>query len=297
MKKTTLSIVVALCVCGCIFYRSFAYKPLAPPLDAPQYHGWQLVAQSDVIVSGILDVPVESIRRSIESQESKYKDVSITDAVFIKGTTFGKNVEFQVYSKSSIYNNLNYLIEKEGEEVTSFLVFSDADAQKKLFLLGSIENSVIVKNKKEEESIKKEIENQRNIVKNFTNSPLSKPDESHEKVSSLIEKMLNSSTEAKAFQELESLGMNAVPSVIRLMDDRRSLPNRRIVLRNKSKNSFEENRQYSPELVVDALSSILTQIVGQSFGSIQNGGSEEERTKTINAWRVYLFYHMNQEEN
>src|SRR5258708_37463674 len=72
-------------------------------------------------------------------------------------------------------------------------------------------------------------------------------------VAALIEKMLNKTTERQAFSELEALGCPAVPAIIQRMDDRRSLPNPYIALRNKSPRAFEEIAHYHPQTVVDAL--------------------------------------------
>ncbi len=64
-------------------------------------------------------------------------------------------------------------------------------------------------------------------------------------VAALIEKMLSKTTERQAFVELEALGCPAVPAIIQRVDDRRSLPNPYITLRNKSPQAFEEIRCYT----------------------------------------------------
>jgi hypothetical protein len=107
-------------------------------------------------------------------------------------------------------------------------------------------------------------------------------------VAALIEKMLNKTTERQAFSELEALGCPAVPAIIQRMDDRRSLPNPHIALRNKSPRAFEEIRHYHPQTVVDALAAILSQLTGRGFGFISNGATEQERAKTIQGWSDFL---------
>jgi len=109
-----------------------------------------------------------------------------------------------------------------------------------------------------------------------------------QRVAALIEQMLKADTEQRAFSDLESLGCAAVPAVIQRMDDRRSLPDSRISLRNKSPQAFEGIRHYGPQQVVDALAAILNQLTGQDFGFIYNGGTNEERTKAIQGWRKFL---------
>jgi len=107
-------------------------------------------------------------------------------------------------------------------------------------------------------------------------------------VTILIGKTLDKKTEHQAFSDLEVLGCAAVPAIIERMDDRRRLPIPWISLRNKSPNAFEGKRHYSPQVVVDALAAVLSQITGQGFGFISNGATEAERTKTIQGWRDFL---------
>ena len=113
-------------------------------------------------------------------------------------------------------------------------------------------------------------------------------EEIDKRVGVLIEKMLAAKSEQKAFSDLERLGCPAVPAIIGRMDDRRVLADPRISLRNKSPQAFEAVRQYGPTEVVDALAAILNQLTGQDFGSIYNGGTDDERTKTVHGWRKFL---------
>jgi hypothetical protein len=108
------------------------------------------------------------------------------------------------------------------------------------------------------------------------------------RVSVLIGKMLNSSTEQQAFADLEALGCPAVPAIIEQMDDKRRLPDPHISLKNKSPKAFEGMRHYSPQEVVDALAAILNQITGQNLGFIYNGETDAEREKTVRGWRDFL---------
>jgi len=66
------------------------------------------------------------------------------------------------------------------------------------------------------------------------------------------------------------------------------------MLRNKALGSFEGARQYGPTVVVEAVSAILNQLLGESFGFIYNGASQRERQREINGWRVFLHYWFSQ---
>ena len=109
-----------------------------------------------------------------------------------------------------------------------------------------------------------------------------------EQVARLIEKALDSNAQAQAFVELEALGCEAVPFIIRHLDDRRPLPYHQISLENKSPDAFEGLRHYGPEQVVDALAAILNQVTGKSFGFIYNGASDDDRAATVKGWSEHL---------
>lgn len=109
-----------------------------------------------------------------------------------------------------------------------------------------------------------------------------------EQVAMLIEKMLRKKTEHQAFSDLEALRCAAVPAIIKRMDDRRNLPDPTISLENKSPDAFEGLRHYGPKKVVDALAAILNQLTGEDFGSIYNGGTDQERTEAVKGWRDWL---------
>jgi hypothetical protein len=108
----------------------------------------------------------------------------------------------------------------------------------------------------------------------------------------LINKMVKSSTEHKAFLELESLGCPAVPAIIQQMDDRRALPDKSISLIDKSPQARESYRHYRVERVVDALDRILNQLTGKSFGYVDTDKDEAAqnaaRAKVVRGWRDWL---------
>ena len=105
--------------------------------------------------------------------------------------------------------------------------------------------------------------------------------------------MLVASKAEDAYTQLEKLGRHALPAIICQMDDRRELAIKSITLQNNYPGATQPSRHYTPQVVVDVLVALLHQAVGNDFGFIQNGASEEERTKTINGWRIFLWYLIN----
>ncbi len=90
------------------------------------------------------------------------------------------------------------------------------------------------------------------------------------------------------FTRLEGLGPAAVPAIVAHMDDHRPLVEPTIALANHGQDAFEGQRHYGPSQVVDALAAILEQITGESFGDIDNGGTEAQRREVVKGWRTYV---------
>lgn len=97
-----------------------------------------------------------------------------------------------------------------------------------------------------------------------------------------------SGKQARLMKELEKMGIDAVPYLVDRLDDRRRLPFRYLALENKAINRFEVSRQYSPELVVDAIAALLNQLTGENFEFIYNGGSDISRSDAVKGWRKYM---------
>ncbi len=109
------------------------------------------------------------------------------------------------------------------------------------------------------------------------------------KVERLVGALTDAQRQDQAVSELISLGRDAVPSLVLLMDDRKPVGRRALRLPNRDLPTSELYRWYKPELVVDAVAALLNEITGQTFGSIQNGATEHQRATTVSAWRTFLY--------
>ena len=105
------------------------------------------------------------------------------------------------------------------------------------------------------------------------------------RVSRLVDQTTKSERAAqKAFVELESLGNQAVPYLVGHLGDMRPLATRKISLKNKASDAFEDVRHYGPKTVHDALAAILSQITGRSFVIVYNGATSQERDENRGKW-------------
>lgn len=101
------------------------------------------------------------------------------------------------------------------------------------------------------------------------------------RVAKLIERIASRDGVAiqTALDELDSLGPQAVPSIIRRIDDRRAVDVGLITVANKHPNAFEARAHYTPKKVVDCLCMIL------GGGQLYNGGTEAQRAAFVAYWR------------
>ena len=137
--------------------------------------------------------------------------------------------------------------------------------------------------------VRQEIEAQRTILARFGKEFPPEKEPLYNRVKELIDRTTQRETQVDAFGQLEKLGLDGVPAMIMLMDDRRDLAIPAITFVNPP-GHWEGLRHYGPRKVVDAISAVLNQITSQVFGSIYNGASEKERQEAVNGWKLYLYH-------
>jgi len=246
--------------------------------------------RASLIASGTLNVPALSIRTNVAS--SIYEEVQCTLEVdhVLKGKAV-TNIAVTYYTKPRDHSpRPDVLVSLNGKKALLFLRQS-ADSATPEYYFAERVDALQEAEPQTVNRVKAEVEEQQRILSHF--AALFPPERSrlYYPVKNLIDATLSKSTQRDALLQLEAIGPKAVPSIILLMDDRRTLAVRAIELKNTGPDSWEDSRYYRPELVVDALAAILNQITGEHFGFSYNGGSETERRHEVDAWRLYL-YHM-----
>ena len=252
----------------------------------PKEAAWIRVAQSPYILTGTIQVDTNEIKK-IQKTNGEYIEIDFAIDTVLKGDAPSKEIIINKYihgeKNKKVHRNDSNLFLFNGKKsiVTLALGYSGG------YYLESIFPEA------DEVKIKEEIAKQNEIIASNAHEKICPIVQHSSKVKKLIENMLVESKATGAYTELEKLGFQAVPAIICQMDDRRELAVKGISLENKSPQAWEAFRHYSPELVVDVLEAILNQITGKSFGSIHNGGTEDERANTVNGWRIYLWHLFN----
>jgi hypothetical protein len=238
-----------------------------------------LVAASNQIVVGRMTITPEVATR-IRGKATAYLDIPVAVSQTIRGPQYS-NLSFKVYPNDAPYSPSNAAVLGFGEAPA--LIFLTR-ANNQLFFAG--DTPAALQPGANAAGAVAEVTRQESLLKNW-HADNSLPQ--YRAVHDLIAQLgtVSGAEQQRVFDRIEALGQQAVPAIVAQMDDRRPLRNRAMALRNHEADAFEGSRYYGPELVVDALSAILNQITGVSFGSIENGASNSDRDAAVAGWRVY----------
>ena len=248
---------------------------------------WKLVASSHLIAEGEIAVPVDGIRAAGKTGDHVYLPVAVAVHEIYKGSLEDNDLTFRYYTATEQYGGLSReaLIALDKKDVILFLQSSG----KTHYLAAYSPQTVQAVHADLFSEIRREVELQDQLIREsdlyFDTHDL--PLES--KVTLLVEMMVNREThpgEAQAiYNTLIGLGVEAVPALIKHMDDRRRLTIRKITL--DPMGGFEGLIHYGPDVVTDVMSVVLTRITGQDLTQIYNGGTELQRQSAVRIWKVY----------
>jgi len=251
---------------------------------------WPLVVRSDIVVLGKLRIQGKRIYDLLPGNPRGI-DLAIAVDEVIKGRTEGPLMaRFFAYPMDSPSDPRALTDMINGAPTLFFLIRADGSPGESKSFTGYVPHALQAFDAQRVEQIREETRRQADILADFGQLFPREKEPLYEEVKRLIDATTNKDTQAQAFARIEDLGVRAVPALIMLMDDRRCLGAKSLSLRNRSPTAFEGFRHYGPETVVDAAAALLNQITRRDFGSIYSGGSEQQRQKTINGWRMYLYY-------
>ncbi|KQW86455.1 hypothetical protein [Brevundimonas sp. Root1279] len=272
------SILFALCVAAVL-----AVAPSAIAEDTPL---WKLVAQSNVIVETVLDVPETFPERA-------YVTLRLRDVRTLKADG-GAQPSIRWYSEPQLYQpSIDQLRSASGSLSVVFAVRSEGQ----LYFAGNTPAALRQADPSVIAAVQAEVARQDGLLASWQtdrNTP------HYAEVRAIIEEIValpppsrderrsGIPAQQRLFDRLIALGPEAVPTIITLMDDDRPLGYPAISLVNTSPDAFEGLRHYTPKVLTDALAAVLNQITGEHFGFIYNGASPDDRRRTVNAWRIYL---------
>jgi len=247
---------------------------------------WRMVAQSHTIVAGVLTVPRDQINEAAAAGEARYVNVVSTTARVLKRPAQADTVSVQYWTgPNTNAPPTSTLVSLDGQEAILFLTQFDEAGPGYFFL--RTQKALQASSSEAWAAIEAEVRAQDAILKNY--QPPAMKDTEYRRVRKLVDSLTHPERAEEALSELQSLGKGSVPAMIHLMDDRRSLTVKQITV-SMPAGHWEGMAHYTPQCVVDVMSILLSRITGESFGTLQNGGSERERAAAVDGWRVYLHY-------
>jgi hypothetical protein len=262
---------------------------------------WRLIARSSdiyIINSNDMKFHVTAMEGGIKN---KYYYYQVPVVETLKGMAVN-NVKFRVYLRQGFIDYIYSLPDN-----TKLVIFlnniyaksrnSDEDEFSNYFVNSTVpawyHTSIIVYSPVVYNEINTEISKQRIVVQEKLYEAFQKDAIRDNMIKNLIDKLADKEWEMSAFDELIMAGRESIPYIILHMEDYRELPIKYARLIDDSPGTWEGIVQYSPDLVIDALTIVLSELTsGISFGTLRNGDcTNEERQRVLNGWRIYLYYH------
>jgi hypothetical protein len=267
------------------------------PGDQPL--NWRLVAASHVILKCRLNVPKAATERTISAGEHRYFDIPVTEVEELKGRLDATAPKVSWFSED--YGDGEYVLIRQleasaKEPVVLFLVraplWPGTGATTGLYFasashfLGDSAPACLA-TPDMVAALKREISLQAEMVHDFP--PFGGVTDRREiaRVRNLIASLTLASKQFEALNQLEKLPPQDLPIVIALMDDHRQLAIQHLEVPS---DGFELIAHASPREVVDLLAgvaSVLAPIQEAMSCDLENGGSMEERVRTVAAWKIY----------
>jgi hypothetical protein len=116
---------------------------------------------------------------------------------------------------------------------------------------------------------------------------LPKESEVQSLVELMVDKRTDPGTAQAVYEAVIALGKEAVPTIIKYMDDRRELNIPKITLVPWWPDAHEGLVHYGPETVTDVMSVALMSLTNEDLTAIYNGGTELERQQAVRIWKIY----------
>lgn len=241
----------------------------------PMHAQWGLVALSDLVARAKLHVPLGELRESIATKK-KYDHIKLKVDIEepVKGHFPSPPVFVRYYTEpSDLRPSATFLEEHNGDEVIVFLL----DLAGEDSLAGDTPDALIPFTADDFSKIANEVKNQEEIVQHFDELTIGKATAADAEVRKLFEGLTKKHTQQVAWAQLLKLSRQDVPAIIRVMDDRRRIPDFDAYVPNLAPDAVEKYRHEGATNILEAALTILNHITGVSF-------------RDVHGWRVWCAY-------
>lgn len=263
--------------------------PLEPKTFKPETPlPWAVLAASHYVLHGALKAPVEELAERQQSGEHAYLDLEIEAPEALYGQLGDTPPKLRYYSRPLPYApHPERVMALNGQPVVACLALLDQPYNKGLYLAGFEPSGLRAASEPLLASTKAELAAQAKLIERYKLRPTTELEPEEEVVQELIVRLGLPGQGYVAWNDLFSMGARAAPAVVRHMDDRRPVGAEALPMHTRQPTAAGRPTHFAPELVVDALSGLLNELVGAAFGNILNGASERERQAEVRAWRIW----------
>lgn len=254
-----------------------------------EYPFWQLVAKSVLIVEGTLDVPVPAIQKAEQSGDHEYVQVKVAISKTLKGKPESQELSFGYYTDTEQYGGVSRqnIIPLNGKSVIVFL----QNVREKYYFAAYSPETLQSASAMLAARVQKETAIQEKLIEESDSYAgghvLPKETELQSLVELMVDKRTDPGTAQEVYEAVIALGKEAVPTIIKYMDDRRKLNIPKITLSPWWPDAHEGLVHYGPETVTDVLSVALMALTNEDLSAIYNGGTELERAQAVRIWKIY----------
>ena len=248
---------------------------------------WVGVLYSASIV--VADIDFSALAGNIPKR--KYIEIPFVVRDCLKGSLPGTNLVLKVWSEDQ--KEMKALSACSSTASTNgsallFLVRPFEESSRECFLVSEYLYAIRRADEKSIAETKREIGAQLRALEAFDRlvAPESLPHWSA--VSNAVAELtIDADHQSRSVDAILDLGIEAVPALIALMDDRRELPVKSISLENWP-GHWEACRHYGPQTVVDLVDALADHSVKIGLVSVMNGGTEQNRRQAVVRWKLLL---------
>jgi hypothetical protein len=253
---------------------------------------WRLVAESDLIVRATLRMPKRAAS-ALERRDPTYVSFPLTVSKVYKGDPPVHATQLQYYpartSPLTAEPTPEAVAAVANKEAIFFLVLpyeGGADGGP-LYFAGYTRSALLLPSSEIEQELSENIAQQAALAARVAEFLAIHHPPFDQRAAALIENLLKSETANQAADGLLSLGPDAIPALIRRIDDRRRLALGSISVPT-GPGGFEGLAHYKPKEVIDFISLVVALKAHEGVESLPNGGTAQARSRVVDGWRVWL---------
>jgi hypothetical protein len=249
---------------------------------------WRLVAQSDLIVRARIIVPDNTVK-ALSAGRTDNLAFGLAVAEAFNADRPGAVIQLKVATAPADNGpGATHVVAYQDKEAILFLSHPYSAGSDAYYFAGHTTRALAAATPEVVDALRREVRAQAELAHRATDRLSREILADDEAVAKLIGMARLPATMKVGVDGLMALSSDAIPALIRRMDDRRSVT----VLSSLISPDAAEPGGVPPRTVVlatvDLIAIVLERLTRQSFGDLHRGGTEEERRRVVTAWKVWL---------